>query len=56
MGPEVTKTAIYQLINDFSAEGSGNIDFSHFIDLMSTKVPADSSRDYIMQVFALFDT
>ena len=56
MGPSVTNTAVYQLIIDYNMEGAGTLDFSRFIDLMSTKIPEDSSREYSNSVFFLFDS
>eukprot|EP00441_Pelagodinium_beii_P013585 CAMPEP_0197690646 /NCGR_PEP_ID=MMETSP1338-20131121/108628_1 /TAXON_ID=43686 ORGANISM="Pelagodinium beii, Strain RCC1491" /NCGR_SAMPLE_ID=MMETSP1338 /ASSEMBLY_ACC=CAM_ASM_000754 /LENGTH=142 /DNA_ID=CAMNT_0043273107 /DNA_START=40 /DNA_END=465 /DNA_ORIENTATION=- len=55
LGFEAKNATIYQMIGDIDKDGSGNIDFDEFLDMMTAKMSDKDSRDDIMKVFNLFD-
>lgn len=50
LGFEAKNATIYQMIGDIDKDGSGNIDFDEFLDMMTAKMSDKDSRDDIMKV------
>ena len=46
---------IYQMIADLEADGSGQIDFEEFLQLMTARVSDKDTRENIRKIFNLFD-
>ena len=55
LGFDGTNQAVYQLICDFDADGSGSIGFEDFLHLMTHRVSERDSRNDLRKVFALYD-
>ena len=45
----------YQMIADLDADGSGQIDFEEFLELMTARVSDKDTRENIRKIFNLFD-
>jgi centrin-1 len=43
------------MISDLDADGSGQIDFQEFLELMTARISDKDSREDIEKVFKLFD-
>ena len=43
------------MISDLDADGSGQIDFNEFLDLMTARISDKDSKEDIEKVFKLFD-
>ena len=43
------------MIADLDEDGSGNIEFDEFLDMMTARMSDKDSRDDIQKVFKLFD-
>jgi Ca2+-binding EF-hand superfamily protein len=43
------------MIADLDADGSGEIDFDEFLELMTARVSDKDSRENIRKIFNLFD-
>lgn len=46
---------MYQMIAKIDKEGSGQVDFNEFLELMAARVSDKDSREDVLKVFALFD-
>lgn len=55
LGFEAKNQTIYQMIADLDADGSGQIDFEEFLNLMTARISDKDSREDIEKVFKLFD-
>lgn len=55
LGFEAKNQTIYQMISDLDADGSGQIDFNEFLDLMTARISDKDSKEDIEKVFKLFD-
>lgn len=55
LGFEAKNATIYQMIADVDTDGSGTIDFSEFLGMMTKKMTDKDSREDIAKVFSLFD-
>ena len=55
LGFEAKNQTIYQMISDLDTDGSGQIDFEEFMELMTARVSDKDTRDNIRKVFGLFD-
>ena len=55
LGFEAKNQTIYQMISDLDADGSGQIDFAEFLDLMTARISDKDSKEDIEKVFKLFD-
>ena len=55
LGFEAKNQTIYQMIGDIDKDGSGEIDFEEFLDMMTAKMSDKDSREDIQKVFNLFD-
>merc|ERR1712025_1469169 len=49
------KEEIKKMISDIDTDGSGSIDFSEFLEMMTTKMSQKDSREEILKAFRLFD-
>lgn len=43
------------MISDLDADGSGQIDFEEFLELMTARVSDKDTRENIRKIFNLFD-
>lgn len=55
LGFEAKNQAIYQLISDIDKDGTGDIDFEEFLDLMTAGISNMESKEDVLKVFNLFD-
>ncbi len=55
LGFQAKNQTIYQMISDLDADGSGQIDFQEFLELMTARISDKDSREDIEKVFKLFD-
>ena len=55
LGFESKNQTIYQMISDLDADGSGQIDFEQFLELMTARVSDKDTRENIRKIFNLFD-
>lgn len=55
LGFESKNQTIYQMISDLDADGSGQIDFEEFLELMTARVSDKDTRENIKKIFNLFD-
>ena len=55
LGFESKNQTIYQMISDLDADGSGQIDFEEFLELMTARVSDKDNRENIRKIFNLFD-
>jgi len=55
LGLEARNQTIYQMILDMDADGSGDIEFDEFLNLMTAKMSDRDTREDIRKVFRLFD-
>ena len=43
------------MISDIDADGSGNIDFPEFLNMMTARISDSNSKEDLQKVFRLFD-
>ena len=55
LGFEAKNQTIYQMIADIDKDGSGNINFDEFLDMMTAKMSDKDTKEDIQKVFNLFD-
>ena len=55
LGFESKNGAIFQMLSDMDADGSGAIDFGEWLALMTKRVNDKDSRANVNKIFALFD-
>merc|ERR1712115_346292 len=55
LGFEPKKEEIKKMISDIDTDGSGNIDFQEFLEMMTAKMSQKDSREEILKAFRLFD-
>mmetsp|Transcript_7370 Transcript_7370/g.16895 ORF Transcript_7370/g.16895 Transcript_7370/m.16895 type:complete len:175 (-) Transcript_7370:262-786(-) len=55
LGFESKNVDIMDLISDVDKDGSGEIDFDEFLDMMTAQITADTSREDIQKMFNLYD-
>lgn len=55
LGFENKNRSIYDMISDVDKNGTGDIDFEEFLDLMTVKLGESDSEEDIRKVFNLFD-
>jgi Ca2+-binding EF-hand superfamily protein len=55
LGFEAKSGAIFQMLSDMDADGSGAIDFGEWLSLMTKRINDKDSRANINKIFALFD-
>jgi len=55
LGFEPKKEEVRKLIAEVDADGSGTIDYSEFLSLMTVKMGERDSKEEILKAFRLFD-
>ena len=55
LGFEVKKEELKKMITDIDADGSGNIEFPEFLEMMTGKMGEKDTKEEIIKVFKLFD-
>jgi Ca2+-binding EF-hand superfamily protein len=55
LGFDVAHSNVYEILKDLDKDGNGEIDFTEFLDLLSTKLSAENTREEIEKVFKMFD-
>lgn len=55
LGFENKNRTIYDMISDVDKNGTGDIDFEEFLDLMTVKLGESDSEEDVRKVFNLFD-
>merc|ERR1712025_189265 len=55
LGLDVKHAVVYNMVADLDADGSGEIEFGEFLDVMTAKLSDKNSREEIQRVFNLFD-
>ena len=55
LGFEVKKEELKKMITDIDADGSGNIEFPEFLEMMTGKMGEKDTKEEILKVFKLFD-
>ena len=55
LGFDVKNAVVFQMVEELDADGSGEIEFGEFLDIMTARLNEKTSRDDINRVFNLFD-
>merc|ERR1712167_374506 len=55
LGFEVKKEELRKMITDIDADGSGQIEFPEFLEMMTGKLGEKDTKEEILKVFKLFD-
>ena len=55
LGFEAKNQTIFQIISDIDKDGTGDIDFEEFLDLMTAGISDTDSEEDVRKVFNLFD-
>jgi len=55
LGFDAKNHTVYQMISDIDKNGTGDIDFDEFLDLMTIKLGDSDSEEDVRKVFDLFD-
>ncbi len=55
LGFDPKKEEIKKMISDIDKDGNGTIDYSEFLEMMTTKMSEKDSREEILKAFRLFD-
>lgn len=55
LGFEAKNQTIYQMIKDIDKDGTGEIDFDEFLDLMTSRLAGSDTREDVQKIFELFD-
>ena len=55
LGFDTRNKAVFDMINELDADGSGQIDFQEYLDLMTHRVSERDSRAALNKVFKLYD-
>lgn len=55
LGYEAKNQTIYQMISDVDKNGTGEIDFEEFLDVMTARMSNTDSKEDIQKIFNLFD-
>jgi Ca2+-binding EF-hand superfamily protein len=55
LGFDSKNGSIFQMITELDSDGNGNLDFSEFFGLMTTKMSDRNSRAQYAKVFAIYD-
>lgn len=56
LGFEAKNATIFQMISDIDKDGSGQIDFPEFLNMMTAKIGDKDTTEDITKVFKLFDS
>merc|ERR1711972_903802 len=55
LGFDVKHAVVYNMVADLDADGSGEIEFGEFLDVMTAKLSDKNTKEEIDRVFKLFD-
>ncbi len=55
LGFDSKNGSIFQMITELDSDGNGNLDFSEFFGLMTTKISDKNGRAQYSKVFAIYD-
>lgn len=55
LGFESKNGSIFQMISELDSDGNGNLDFSEWFSLMTTKIGDKNSRANYAKIFAMYD-
>merc|ERR1712195_124747 len=55
LGFDVKHAVVYNMVSDLDADGSGEIEFGEFLDVMTAKLSDKNTKEEINRVFCLFD-
>ena len=55
LGFDVKHAVVFQMIAELDADGSGEIEFEEFLDMMTARMSDKDTREDIYKVFKLFD-
>ena len=55
MGVNMQSETVFEMIDNMDADGSGQIDFQEFLDLMTASSDHKDTREDLKKVFALFE-
>ncbi|EED93263.1 centrin-like protein [Thalassiosira pseudonana CCMP1335] len=55
LGFDAKNQTIYQMIKDIDKDGTGEIEFDEFLDLMTSRLAGSDSKEDIQKIFELFD-
>merc|ERR1711862_326554 len=55
LGFDVKHAVVYNMVSDLDADGSGEIEFGEFLDVMTAKITDKNTKEEIDRVFKLFD-
>jgi Ca2+-binding EF-hand superfamily protein len=55
LGFESKNGSIFQMISELDSDGNGNLDFSEWFSLMTTKVGDKNTRSHFAKIFAMYD-
>ena len=56
LGIEAKAEAVWHMIAEIDKDGSGQLEFDQFFNMMTTRPSENESRDEIRKVFVTFDT
>ena len=56
LGLNPTPEELNEIVNDIDKDGDGDIDFSEFLRLMSTKLKDAQTEEELLEAFKVFDT
>merc|ERR1712139_127353 len=55
LGFDVKHAVVYNMVADLDADGSGEIEFGEFLEVMTAKISDKNTKEEIDRVFKLFD-
>jgi Ca2+-binding EF-hand superfamily protein len=55
LGFEAKNQSVNQMISDIDKDGTGDVNFEEFLDLMTSKMGDSDSKEEIQKIFSLFD-
>ena len=55
LGFEAKNQTIFQMISDMDEDGSGEIEFDEFLDMMTARISDTNTKEDLERVFKLFD-
>merc|ERR1712066_719093 len=55
LGFDVKHAVVYNMVSDLDADGSGEIEFGEFLDVMTAKISDKNTKEEIDRIFKLFD-
>ena len=55
LGFDVKHAVVYNMVSDLDSDGSGEIEFGEFLDVMTAKISDKNTKEEIDRIFKLFD-